>query len=93
MIALIFGTGILGGTLLTVEGHGVIRKAKMEIGQARIPKNQIIDGVLIILGAILLITPGLISDAFGIILLFPLTRVPVRKVVKGWIQRYIFLNL
>ncbi len=92
-IGIVIGTGILGGTLLTAQGYGVFRKAKQEVNEGRIPKNQIIDGLLVVIGAVFLITPGLLTDAIGLILLFPLTRVPVRNAVKRWIQQYIYIDI
>ncbi|HHY11902.1 MAG TPA: FxsA family protein [Firmicutes bacterium] len=92
-LAIVVGTGVLGGTLLAAEGYGVFRKAKKEVNEGRIPKNQIIDGLLVVIGAVLLVTPGLITDTVGLILLFPLTRLPVRSAVKRWIQQYIYIDI
>src|SRR5690554_4706504 len=66
-IVVVIGTGILGGTLLAIEGYGVVRRLQHEVRHARIPEDQIIDGVLVVIGALLLITPGVITDATGIL--------------------------
>ena len=76
-IGIVIGTGILGGLLLASQGYGVFARAKQEVNEGRIPKNQIIDGLLVVVGAVLLITPGILTDAIGLILLFPLTRIPL----------------
>jgi len=92
-IGIVIGTGILGGVLLGVEGHGVLRRVRHEIGQARIPQDQIIDGAIIVVGALLLITPGIITDILGILFMFAPTRFFVRMLVKRWIRRYVLINL
>lgn len=91
-IALVVGTGILGGVLLSVEGYGVFRRMREEIGAGRVPQDQIIDGVLVVVGALLLITPGVITDTTGILLMLPPTRYLARTGVKRWIRKYIFVN-
>lgn len=92
-VALVLGTGILGGVLLGIEGYGVFRRMKSEIGAGRVPQDQIIDGVLVVIGALLLITPGVITDATGILLMFPPTRFLARTGIKTWIRKYILVNL
>lgn len=92
-IGIVIGTGILGGLLLASQGYGVFTRAKQEINEGQIPKNQIIDGLLIVIGAVLLITPGILTDTAGLILLFPLTRVPIRNAAKRWIQQFIYIDI
>ncbi|MEX0975451.1 MAG: FxsA family protein [Bacillota bacterium] len=92
-VAFVIGTGILGGALLGVEGYGVFRKMREEIQATRIPKDSIIDGVLVIVGALLLISPGVLTDVTGILFMFPPTRYLVRSGVKHWISKYIFVNI
>ena len=92
-IAFVIGTGILGGVLLGVEGYGVFRRMKDELSTGRVPQDQIIDGVLVVVGALLLVTPGVLTDATGILFMFPPTRYLVRSGVKRWIRKYILVNV
>ncbi len=92
-VALVVGTGLLGGGLLVFEGYGVIQRMKREISKGKIPQDQIIDGVLVVVGALMLITPGVITDTFGILLMLPPTRFLARTGVKRWIAKYIQINL
>jgi UPF0716 protein FxsA len=50
------------------------------------PTNELIDGVLILAGGIMLVVPGFITDACGLLLLFPPTRGVVRRFVRRRIQ-------
>lgn len=92
-VGIVIGTGVLGGSLLVSEGAGVIANAKREMEQGKIPKNEIIDGVLIVIGSLLLITPGLITDTLGLLLLVPVTRIPFNRMVKRCIGQYIYIDL
>lgn len=91
-LGLVFGTALLGVALLAVQGFGVYRKALNELGAGRIPKNQVIDGLLIVIGAVLILLPGPMADVAGFVLLFPLTRWPVRGAVLRWIEQYIYIK-
>lgn len=91
-LGLVFGTALLGVALLALQGFGVYRKALNELGAGRIPKNQVIDGLLIVIGAVLILLPGPMADVAGFVLLFPLTRWPVRGAVLRWIEQYIYIK-
>lgn len=92
-IFIVIATALLGVVLLGVEGVAVIRRLKDEIGEGRVPQDAIIDGVLVAIGALLLITPGLITDLTGILLLLPPSRYLARSAIKKWIRRYIVIDL
>ncbi len=92
-IAFVLGAGILGGVLLALEGYGVVRRLQADLSSGKIPQDPIIDGVLVVIGSILLISPGVLTDVTGMILLFPPTRFLVRSGVKRWIGRFITINL
>src|SRR3954468_7517541 len=49
--------------------------------EGRAPAREVLDGVLVIFGGALLLTPGFITDIFGLLFLFPLTRVLVRRLI------------
>lgn len=91
-IALVLGTGLLGGVLIGIEGSGVIGRLKEQLAQGTIPQDPIIDGVLIIIGGLMLVTPGLLTDCLGFVLMFPLTRLVFRALIKRWIRQYFQLG-
>lgn len=92
-IAFVIGTGILGGALLAFEGYGVVRRLQSDIRNGKIPEDPIIDGVLVVIGALLLISPGVLTDATGVILMLRPSRFLVRIGVKRWIGKFITINL
>ncbi|MHB9094967.1 MAG: FxsA family protein [Eubacteriales bacterium] len=88
-LALIFGTGIVGVILARQQGFQIMNAVRTEIAVGRVPGNQLIDGFLILIGAVFLITPGLLTDLAGFFLLVPFTRVRVREFLKRKIRKWI----
>jgi UPF0716 protein FxsA len=86
-LGLIVGTGILGATLARLEGLRVIRSMQEKLERGELPADNLLDGMMILVAAALLVTPGLITDTVGFLLLIPFTRRPIRQMVKGWIRR------
>ena len=77
----IFVTGIVGATLAKLEGLGVLRSVQLSLMRGKLPGPQLLDAAMILVGAALLLTPGLLTDALGLSLLFP----PFRTVCRGWL--------
>jgi len=79
-------TGITGASLARHQGLGVFRKMQKGMRQGETPGQAILDGVLILIGAALLLTPGFLTDLFGFSLLLPFSRTGYRKLVVRWFQ-------
>ncbi len=86
-ILIIIGTGFLGVTLARREGFAVINKYREQLGTGHMPGDQLLDGVLILAGSLLLLTPGLLTDTTGFILLLPVTRRPIREIIKNKLRK------
>lgn len=84
-ILLIVLTGVLGAYLAKREGLQTIRKAQEQLQYGQIPGDAILDGICVLAGGILLLTPGFISDITGFLMLFP----PTRRVFKFWMIKFI----
>ncbi|WP_027964271.1 FxsA family protein [Halalkalibacillus halophilus] len=76
-------TGIFGALLAKQQGLSTLNRARFEMAGGRVPREEIFDGILILVGAIVLFTPGFLTDLFGFLLLLPPTRRPVKKYVQG----------
>jgi UPF0716 protein FxsA len=70
-IALIAVTGIAGAALTRRQGLQVIRSVQRELAEGRLPAGSLVDGVIILMAGALLITPGVLTDAFGFLCLVP----------------------
>jgi UPF0716 protein FxsA len=63
-------TGLLGAFLARHQGLGALRAAQQQVQRGELPAGPIVDGILILVAALLLITPGLLTDVLGFVLLF-----------------------
>ncbi len=80
-IAILIADSILGAVMLRTQGRAAWRRFGETLQAGRVPAREVIDGALVIAGGVLLLTPGFISDAFGLLLLLPPTRAIVRAIV------------
>jgi UPF0716 protein FxsA len=80
-IALLIADSVLGSMLMRSQGRAAWRRFNTAIREGRIPHREVLDGVLVIFGGALLLTPGFVTDVLGIVLLLPPTRALVRGVV------------
>jgi UPF0716 protein FxsA len=92
-IALLIGISVLGAWLAKHEGFIVLARTRQQLEAGRIPSNELIDGVLVLTGGILLLTPGFVTDIFGIVLLFPPTRAGIRAFVRRRLRFSVFYPL
>jgi UPF0716 protein FxsA len=88
-ISIIIVTGILGGYMMRHQGFAILTNIRMDLSQGRMPTGELINGALVLVGGILLLTPGFFTDAMGFVLLVPTTRGFVRKKIQLLIQRKI----
>ncbi len=81
-IGLIVLTSMVGAWLVRREGLSVLRRAQQSLDKGQIPTNELINGVLLLVAAALILTPGFFTAGVGLLLLFPPTRAVVREVLK-----------
>jgi UPF0716 protein FxsA len=77
-------TGVL---LMKSQGLAVWRRADAEVAAGRLPTRSLVDGAMVVLGGCLLIVPGFVTAAAGLVLLLPPTRALVRPAAMRWLQR------
>ncbi len=71
-------TGVIGAWLARSQGAAVLQRMQSTIQQGGLPAREILDGVLILVAGVVLLTPGFVTDAIGLFLLLPPTRALVR---------------
>lgn len=79
-LGLVIGTAILGSTVLRWQGLGVLQRASDALDSGRPPIEPVVDGVFLLLAGAFLISPGLLTDLLGLVLLIP----PVRRGIARW---------
>jgi len=84
---LLLADAVLGSLLLRHQGRGAWRRFNEALAQRRFPAREVADGVMIAVGGTLLLTPGFVTDVFGLIFLIPPTRAIVRRLLGVYVGR------
>jgi UPF0716 protein FxsA len=82
-LALLVATSIIGAFLVRHEGFIVLRRIQEQLNRGYMPGRELVDGALVLAGGIMMMVPGFITDALGLLLLFP----PTRAVARGVLLR------
>ncbi len=82
---LVLLTGVFGAWLARKQGRQTLVNLQSEVAEGRTPAPHMIDGFMILMAGMVLITPGLVTDAIGFLLLVPI----VRKEIRVWIRRWL----
>jgi len=88
-IATILITGILGAWLTRVQGLRTLRRFQQATKEGRLPHEEVMDGVMILVAGAVLLTPGFLTDAVGFLLLVPAVRTAVRIQLSNYLMRRI----
>ena len=88
-IIIVVVTGIVGAILARNQGLATLSRIRSSLEQGIIPSNELFAGALILVGGLLLLTPGIITDIIGFTVLIPQTRRIIGKCVRSWIDRRI----
>jgi UPF0716 protein FxsA len=83
VLGLVIGTGLVGAWLARHQGLQTLRRISADVEAGQMPAESLVDGLLILLAAVLLIVPGLLTDVAALVLLFP----PSRRAAKALLRR------
>ena len=81
-IALLIVESAIGAYLLKHQGLATLDKISTAVNEARIPSNELIDGLLLLVAGALMLAPGFIGDILGFLLIIPITRLPFRALLR-----------
>jgi UPF0716 protein FxsA len=81
-IGLLLLVSLFGAWIARREGIGVLQRIRAQLDAGTMPTDHLIDGGLVLAGGLLLLLPGFVSDAVGLIVLFPPTRAGFRKLLR-----------
>lgn len=88
-VLLIVLTGIAGAWLARSQGFDIMQKINASLARGEVPAAEIVNGIFILVGGLLLLTPGFLTDLFGFTCLVPFTREPMLRLVTAWLKRNI----
>lgn len=83
-IALVLVTAIIGVNLLRQQGLATLQKANWRMEHGQMPAQEMLEGIILAIGGVLLLTPGFFTDFIGFIcLLAPLRKIMIQRLLKN----------
>jgi len=82
-ILLVLTTAFVGMALARSQGFQILMRAQEALNRGELPNEALFDGIFILIGGILLLTPGFITDTVGFFFLLP----PTRALLKDFLKR------
>ncbi len=84
--AIVVATAFLGSWLVSMQGRATWDQVRNQVNRGQIPGAALAHGAMILIAGAFLLTPGLITDAAGFLLLVP----AVREIIRKWVvNRYV----
>lgn len=91
-LGLLLLISVVGGLLVKHQGLGVLRRIREQLDLGRVPGAELVDGALVLLAGALLLVPGFVTDAVGLVLLLPPVRTGFRRVLRRRLTRRLQLQ-
>jgi UPF0716 protein FxsA len=86
-VLMVISSGLAGALLARWQGLRALTRIREEIRAGRLPTEALVDGVMILVAGLFLITPGVLTDFFGIALLIPPVRQIFKRGIVAWLRR------
>ena len=88
-IGIVIVTGVTGAYLVKYQGFYVLYKIKSQMNEGIVPTDSLFEGLIILVGGIFLITPGIMTDIIGFLLVIPQSR----SIVFGYLKKWLMLKM
>lgn len=85
-VALVVAMAVAGAALVRIQGLAVLDRARATLAAGEFPSSELFDGLFVLLAGFLLIVPGFLTDAVGILLFIPALRRRLGASIWGWIS-------
>lgn len=86
-VALVLSISLAGAWLVRHQGFEILRRIQVELAQGRLPAAELLDGAMVLVGGVLLLTPGFFTDMLGLFFFIPFTRAILKQFARLWLQR------
>jgi len=83
-ILIVIATAVIGTALLRQQGLATLHRYQQSLSSGRLPAQEMIEGLALVFGGALLLTPGFVTDAVGFLCLIPITR---QAVIRWLLKR------
>ncbi len=85
LVLVVVLSALVGMLLVRAEGRHTLRKIQRKLAAGELPTDELVDGALLLVSGTMLLTPGLVTDGIGFLIVIPITRYPIRAAVKKWV--------
>ncbi len=86
-LAIVIATAVAGTWLLRVQGISTLLRAQQSLARQEFPLQEVYDGLCLLFAGALLLTPGFVTDAFGMLLFVPPFRHALQHRIQRWLAR------
>lgn len=83
----VVGTGVIGALLARKEGVSVLRRTREKFREGKLPAEELIDGIILLVSGAFLLTPGILTDVVGLTGLIPWFRSKLIRYGRNWFKR------
>lgn len=91
-VLMVVTTAMLGAALARWQGWQVLRRIQDEMRAGHMPADALVDGAMILVAGVLLVTPGVMTDVVGIVLLVPPLRHVIKRGLKAWLKSHVVVE-
>ena len=85
-LAYVILAALAGAMLLRYQGMQTLKNIRLDPAERQLPADSPLDHLMILLAAVLLIMPGVLTDLFAVTLLIPACRRKYRRWLKAWLE-------
>lgn len=86
-VAILLAVSFVGAWLVRHQGFSILSRIQGELASGRLPAAEMLDGLLVLVGGLLLLTPGFVTDILGIFLLVPAGRFLLKQYLRRWLEQ------
>lgn len=92
-IVIVLATGFIGAYMVRAEGLDVVKRLQRTMAEGAFPVEEILDGVMVLVSGALLITPGVMTDIIGFLMVIPKSREPIKRLIKIYLKGKVYLGI
>jgi UPF0716 protein FxsA len=88
-ITLVILTAAIGAYMVRMEGIGVLSRIQHNMQEGQFPAEELINGAMVLVAGALLLTPGVCTDVIGFLMVIPVSRNVIKRLIKRYIEKKI----
>lgn len=86
-VAILLAVSFAGAWLVRHQGFAILSRIQGELAAGRLPAAELLDGFLVLVGGVLLLTPGFLTDLLGLVFLLPAGRFVLKQYLRRWLEQ------